>query len=74
MQITLSTYARMGVWECVADTLEEYINIAVRMATDSGFKQRIVEKIIARKELLFETQDSILQWDHFIQAIVEKSK
>ena len=74
MQITLSTYSRMGIWECVADTVQEYVSIAVRMATDAAFKQRVMHKIASRKHMLFEDERVLQEWDLLLRRIVDVNK
>ncbi len=53
---TLAHYRHMGFTDCVADTPESYVDIAVRLGTDSEFHRRISAMIRERCHVLFDDE------------------
>ena len=43
---TYSLYKRMGVMDCIVDTPQEYVDKAVRLATDVSYREEIQRKIL----------------------------
>jgi predicted O-linked N-acetylglucosamine transferase (SPINDLY family) len=60
-RITYALYLAMGVLDCVADSREEYVRIALRLAGDWRHRQTIREKIRTASERLFEDPRAVLQ-------------
>jgi len=50
----LAHYRHMGFMDCVADTPESYVEIAVRLGTDTAFRSRISDLIRERSPVLFD--------------------
>lgn len=50
----LAHYRHMDFMDCVAETPEQYADIAVRLGTDAEFYQRIVGLIGSRSKVLFD--------------------
>jgi protein O-GlcNAc transferase len=53
-RLTVGLYKRMGVTECIAETPEDYINLAVRYGTDADARAQLREKILAHCSVLYE--------------------
>lgn len=53
---TLAHYLHMGFTDCVADTPEGYVDIAVRLGTDRGFHRRMTAQIRERCHVLFDDE------------------
>lgn len=45
---------RLGLTELIAQTTDEYVSLAVKLATDSEFHQRVRSEIARRRALLFD--------------------
>lgn len=50
---TFALYQRMGIPDLIAGSPDEYAELAVRLGTDTTWRQGLVEKIEARADLLF---------------------
>ena len=46
-RMTLGIYRRMGMEECIAGSEQEYVDLAVRIASDAGLRQTLRERIAA---------------------------
>ena len=52
-------YRRLGMTELIAQTNDEYVSVAVKLANDSAFQQRIRAEVIRRREILYDDIASI---------------
>ncbi|MBM4053076.1 MAG: tetratricopeptide repeat protein [Planctomycetes bacterium] len=64
---------RIGAEELIAKTLNDYIDIAVKLATERGFKNKVVDKIKMNKHLLFHDVKSIQFIDSFFHSLMKSS-
>jgi predicted O-linked N-acetylglucosamine transferase (SPINDLY family) len=71
---TLAFYKEMGFLDCVAGTPLEYISIAVRLGTDSMYRQAIKDKILANNHVLYEDMNVVREYEKFFVAAVEVAR
>jgi protein O-GlcNAc transferase len=57
---------RIGVTETVADSIDEYVGIATRLATDSAERRRIRLKIDTNKHRIYRDRDCVARLEDFI--------
>jgi predicted O-linked N-acetylglucosamine transferase (SPINDLY family) len=69
-RITYGMYRAMQVMDCVAGTPDEYVEIALRLATDAGYREAIGAKIRAAAGRLFEDLDAVRELERFLQWAV----
>ncbi len=62
----------IGVKETVASTFDEYIDIAVKLARDADFRQRMCYKTAANKHLLYRDRTCVTALEDFIEAAVQE--
>lgn len=66
---TFACYQQMGMLDCVAQTPEEYVRIAVRLGTDAEYRQTIRTQIASRNGPLYENTGYVRELeDFFVQA------
>ena len=53
-RITLALYRKMQLTDCVVDSAEQYVDLAVRLGTDAEYRRSISDKIDAASSVLFE--------------------
>lgn len=73
-RFTYACYRKMGVLDCVASSLDEYAEIAVRIGTDAAHRESIKNKILAANHLIYEDLESVRELEEFFQTAVEKSR
>jgi protein O-GlcNAc transferase len=61
---------RIGVGETVADSIDEYVSIATRLATNSGERGRISLEIDRNKHRAYRDRDCIARLEDFIENAV----
>lgn len=64
-------YRHMGVTDCIAETPADYIDLAIRLATEPSFRKKIVEKILKNNHRLFENEKAIDEWERFFLEACE---
>lgn len=57
---------RMGVTETIASSLDEYVELAVRLANDPDFHKSISEKIASTRSALYKDEESIRALESFL--------
>lgn len=67
-RVTYAYYRQIGVAECVAETLPDYVDIAVRLGTDRTWRDGVSAKIKDRQHLLFERSEVIDELDQFFRS------
>ena len=60
---TQAMYQKMGLTECIAETSETYVDIAVRVATEAEYRASLRSKILDRCDRLFEDQRVIEEFE-----------
>jgi protein O-GlcNAc transferase len=68
----LAIFKMMGMTETVAETLDEYIALAVRLGKVSGWRKEISDKIAVKKQLVYYDKDCIRGLEDFLQMAVEE--
>jgi len=66
---TYGMYRKMGIETCVAKDAEDYIAIAVRLATDPAFRQSMKDQILACNHLLYEDANVVREFERFFLAV-----
>ena len=70
----LGFYQEMGLLDCVADSPAHYIARAVRLGTDTAFRESIKQKILARNHVLYENHAVIREYEQFFLTALEESR
>jgi predicted O-linked N-acetylglucosamine transferase (SPINDLY family) len=70
-RITFALYQQMNVLDCVAHSHEEYVDIALRLGKDPGYRQSLREKLLAASSILFENSQGITQLEEFLERAVK---
>jgi predicted O-linked N-acetylglucosamine transferase (SPINDLY family) len=67
-RITQAFCRRLGVEQCIARDVEDYVDIAVRLGTNGEFRQKITGQIMAGQGRLFEDASAIRDWERFFHS------
>jgi predicted O-linked N-acetylglucosamine transferase (SPINDLY family) len=71
-RITAACYRQMGLTECIAETEEEYVRIALRLGTDAARRAEMRGRIRERKHLLYEDAEAVRQLEAFLVEAFER--
>lgn len=73
-RLTYGVYQQMGVDDCIASSPEQYVEIAVRLATDPMHRQAVSHRIIAAHDRLFENISGVRDLEAFLIGAVRSSR
>lgn len=71
---TLGCYKRMGMLDCVATSADEYVRIAVKLASDATYRDEISKRIGETKWHLFEDRMAISEHERLFRELVQRSR
>ncbi len=63
----------MGLTETIANSVDEYVEIAVRLGKDVKWRKQISEKIVAKKHRLYDDRKCIDGLEEFLVKAVKKA-
>jgi protein O-GlcNAc transferase len=68
-RITQAFCRRLGVDECIARNLADYIAIATRLGTNPEFRHQLRNKIFAGQSQIFEDDSAVRDLEHFFRTV-----
>ena len=68
---TLAFYKIMGVEDCIVQTDQDYVDLAVRLVRDRDFNRSLREKISTNVDKLFERQSAVTALEDFFVDATE---
>jgi predicted O-linked N-acetylglucosamine transferase (SPINDLY family) len=71
---TLGCFRRMDVLDTVASSAEEYVSIAVRLARDVEFRRVIEDRLVERRDVLFECRESAVELESWMIETIEQAR
>jgi predicted O-linked N-acetylglucosamine transferase (SPINDLY family) len=65
---TLGCYLKMGVMDCVAADADAYVDLAVRLGTDEGFREAVRGRILKACGTLYEDPAAVAELAAFLRS------
>lgn len=72
-RISLALYKKMDFPDCVVQTPDQYVDLAVRLGTDAEFRRATSDGILGKADVLFDNRQAVRDLEEFFLAAVEKS-
>jgi predicted O-linked N-acetylglucosamine transferase (SPINDLY family) len=72
-RITYALYQRMGFFDCLVNSADEYANLALQIGTSRDYRQDLSQRILERCEVLFEDVSGIRQLEEFFEQAVQRT-
>ena len=66
--MTYGMYQQMGVLDCVADTPERYVELAVELGGDPARREAIRQRILERAATLYGNLDAVTEFADFLAS------
>ena len=67
-------YTKMGFTECIAGNSDEYVSLAVAIATDGERRRHFSEAIAERVDLVFAQEQSVTDFEQFLVNAIELAR
>ena len=64
-RLCAAIHAHMGVEDCVAGSVDEYVDVALRLGTKPSFRKKVRKKILANNHKLFNNDAAVKEWERF---------
>lgn len=71
-RITYGIYRQIGIMDCVATSLAEFAQLAVRVVLDDAFRDQMSAKLIASHDKIFEDKTAVDEWQKFFLKAFDK--
>lgn len=71
---TSGFYKKMGLSNLITYSQDEYVNFAIKLADDKKYRIEIENLIKEKNKVLFNDQESIIEWKNFLLNVKEKYK
>ena len=65
-RFTLALYRQMDFMECVASSVEEYLQIALHLASDSRHRAGVVERLVISFSRLTHHEEAASEWERML--------
>lgn len=72
-RMTYGMYRQMGLSDCVAESLEEYVRLAVALGADPARRDAIRQQILERNAALYGNLDAVREFADFLVSPVAAS-
>jgi protein O-GlcNAc transferase len=72
-RVTYAYYRQMGMDDCIAVDLDDYVAKAVRLGTDGDYRETIEQKIRERCDRLFRQEGVVREFEAFFEDAVART-
>ena len=73
-RVTAGMYRMMGIESCIANDLDDYIRIALKLGLDTDFRDLVSRRIRASSNVLFENPNVIEEFERLFQSVLPARK
>ena len=73
-RVTAGMYRMMGIESCIANDLDDYIGIALKLGRDTNFRDLVSRQIRASNNVLFENSRVIEEFERLFQSVFSARK
>ncbi len=72
-RLTMGFYRQMNIMDCIARDTQDYLKIAYKLANDTTWRSKIINKIEANAHCLYEDIEAVHELERFFEEAVEKT-
>lgn len=59
----------MGIYNLIAKDIDDYVDIAYKLANDEEYNSNISKEILEKSPCLFEDMDSVYEWNSKLEEL-----
>ncbi|HEB86819.1 MAG TPA: hypothetical protein ENI68_07385 [Gammaproteobacteria bacterium] len=71
-RFTSGMYMKMGVTDLIAHSNDEYIQLALRVASDDTYREALEQRIREQSGQLFEDKESVREWEDILERVASR--
>jgi len=64
-RLCAAIHAHIGVNDCVTGSVDEYVDVAIRLGTKPSYRKKVSKKILENNYKLFNNAAAIKEWERF---------
>jgi predicted O-linked N-acetylglucosamine transferase (SPINDLY family) len=65
-----AAYQQMGYTRCVTKNPDEYIHLAVEIASNKNLRKQISDEILQKSSVLFEDKEAVLELENTFESLI----
>ncbi len=65
---------RIGLSQCIASSMDDYIDIATAIGTDRDYRQHLEEELTRSTPALFEDEQAVRDYEEVFRQLIEESR
>jgi predicted O-linked N-acetylglucosamine transferase (SPINDLY family) len=73
-RVTSACYQRLGILDCVARDPDDYVRIALRLATERAWREELRSRSLAGSDALFENRGAVRELEAFLIDAVTRAR
>ncbi len=73
-RVAYAFYTKMGFTELIASSAEEYVQRAVRVATDREYRMTLRDQLAVASEAVFEDLEAVREHERFFEEVVAEAR
>ncbi len=70
-RITYACYKQMGILDCVASNIEDYIEKSVAIASNPSYREELKNRILDKNDLIFENPAFVTEFADFLKKTLK---
>ncbi|BBO66743.1 hypothetical protein DSCA_06730 [Desulfosarcina alkanivorans] len=71
-RLTAGFYGMMGIEDCIADDYDHYVDLALRLANDKPWKEKISQLLETKSAVLFDDFESVRELEGLFEKLVKQ--
>jgi predicted O-linked N-acetylglucosamine transferase (SPINDLY family) len=71
---TSACYHKLGLTDCVASNVDEYVTLANRLALDGDYRADLEQRIESASEVLFEDEVAVEEHQKFFSQLLSEAR
>ncbi len=68
-RFTYAYYKKMDIMDLISNNSEQYIQLALRLANDADWREKISIKILERNNIFYDNIDAVRELERFFQSV-----
>ncbi|MBI2480954.1 MAG: hypothetical protein HYV60_20675, partial [Planctomycetia bacterium] len=71
---TYGCYRKMEMFDCVANTTDEFVDMAVQLGTDSNYREEIGRRLREASQVLFCDEQAVTEHERLLSELIAEAR
>lgn len=73
-RVTSACYQKMGIDDCVANSVDNYVSLAVKLSSDRGYRNEVSSRIRSANDVLYDDMEAVQSLAAFLHDVAIASR